>query len=366
MKRFYSIIACAAIATSVFYVDAQVRWNPTQWQVVDGGNTRLVENDKMEVVVTPQTSKDHCHIYNATDLTFTADEPYLIIHFEATPGLRGNKANAVFKFYNDFEGYNNLTTEQIDGYNGYVFDQTFNVDKGDGFVVYRGKYDDADDDIFTNGWNYDSPVGRGNIWVIDLRQVPTKNGGYIFGKEDVQTFSITHTRAPWWTAVADAPARMKSALQIEICANAIPTGEDKTTYLADKSVQYRYIATASAYDILKDNDIATRANDANIDPAKLNKLIDDYRTKAETSGVYAESRDINTGIKELNAAASRNFSVIGNVVSCDGAVSMELFGMNGCRVAAVSGDCVEAQSGLYIVRAIAADGQVFTGKIIIK
>ena len=366
MKKFYSIIACAAVAATVFSTDAQVRWNPAEWQVVDGGNTQLLDKDHAEVIVTPVSGKDHCHIYNAVDLTFTSAEPYLIMHFEASEGLRANKQHSMFKFYNDFEKYNELSEEQINGYNGYVFDQTFNVDKGDGYVVYRGKYDDTDEDIFTNGWGYTSTVGRGNIWVIDLRQVPTKNGGFIFDKETVPTFSITHTRAPWWTAVEGAPARMKSALQIEICSNVIPDGTTKAEFLADKSVQYRYIATASPYDIENLEGTQTRANSDKIDPAKVKKLIDDYRSNAEKTGNYKETRDINTGVKEIYASASPNFNVNGNVISCQDAVSMELYNVNGSIVASVAGESVEAQSGLYIVRAIAADGNVMTGKVIIK
>lgn len=367
MKKFYSIITCTAVAATVFSTDAQVRWNPADWQVVDGGNTQLVDKDHMEVIVTPVSGKDHCHIYNAVDLTFTAEEPYLIMHFEASEGIRANKQHSMFKFYNDFEKYNELSAEAIDGYNGYVFDQTFNVDKGDGYVVYRGKYDAADEDIFTNGWDYTKTVECGNIWVIDLRQVPTKNGGYIFGKNDVPTFSITHTRAPWWTAVDGAPARMKSALQIEICTNVIPDGTTKAEFLADKTVQYRYIATASQFDIFTDEALLSRANIAEIDPAKVKKLIDNYRSKAALTGDYVEKRDITTtGIGEVLSNQTVGFAVNGNRISCQGAVSMELYNVTGTRVASAPGESVEAQPGLYIARAIAADGNVITGKIIIK
>lgn len=364
MKNFYSLFALTTAMMVAGSATAQVRWNPAEWQVVDGGNTQLVEGEPLEVTVTPVSGKDHCHIYNAVDLTFTADEPYLIIHFEASEGIRANKQHSMFKFYNDFEKYNELSAEEIDGYNGYVFDQSFNVDKGDGYVVYRGKFDDADEDIFTNGWDYNKTVGRGNIWVIDLRQIPRKNGGYLFDKEDVQKFSITHTRAPWWTNVEGAPARMKSALQVEICTNVIPDGTTKAEFLADKYVYYRYISTASAAEVEK---AATSRAGAEIDPDKVKKLITDYRTKATESGEYIEDRTPATsGIIAVANANGLKFAVNGNAVTCNGAASIALYGITGAQAAAATGNSVEAKAGIYIAKAIAADGSVAIAKVIIK
>lgn len=365
MKKLYTIFMAAMVAVGTFNAEAQVRWNPANWQVVDGGNTQLLDKDHMEVVVTPVSGKDHCHIYNAVDLTFSAEEPYLIMHFEASEGIRCNKQHSMFKFYNDFEKYNELTEEQITSYQGYVFDQTFNVDKGDGYVVYRGKYNDTDEDIFTNGWDYSKTVSRGNIWVIDLRQVPTKNGGYIFDKEGVPTFSITHTRAPWWTNVEGAPARMKSALQIELCTNVIPDGTTKAEFLTDKSIQYRYIATASANEVCKES----RAGGEDIDPDKVKMLIDNYRARAEKENDYAEPLNRNgasSGIDTVTAANTLSIIVNGNTVSCNGATAITLYNITGSRVAAITGNSIEVAKGLYIVRAMAADGTTTTTKVIVK
>lgn len=365
MKTFYSIIACIAVATTAFNAVAQVRWNPAEWQVVDGANTQLVDNSHMEVVVTPVSGKDHCHIYNAVDLTFTADEPYLIIHFEASDSVRANKQHALFRFYNDFENYDNLTAEEIDGYDGYVFNEKFSVDKDDGYVVYRGKYSSDDEDIFTKDTGYNNTVERGNIWVIDLRKIPTTNGGYLFDKEDVQKFSITHTRSPWWTKVEGAPARMRSALQIEICTNVIPDGKTKADFLADKTVNYRYIATASELDIFTDAALS-RANSADIDPVKVRQLIDNYRAKATQTGDYAEHRDVTTGINEIQSNVTAQFTINDHVIRCQNAVDIKLYSMSGLCLASVAGESIEAQSGIYIARAITTDGNIVTSKIIIK
>lgn len=360
------MLLCTAAAMTAVSTGAQVRWNPSDWKVVDGNNTRMVNNSEKEVQVTPMSGKDHCHIYNAVDLTFTSEEPYLIIHFEATEGIRANKQHTAFKFYNELEKYGELTEEQINSYAGYVFNESFNVDKGDGYVVYRGKYNDSDEDIFTNGWGYDNTVGRGNIWVIDLRQVPTPNGGYIFDKEDIKTFSITNVRNPWWTTVDGAPARMRSALQIEICTNVTPSGIDKAEFLADKYIFYRYIATAKPEEI--ETSTVSRANSDKIDIDKVRGLIDNYREKANDANDYDESKirvPVMTGVETV-AANGLNVTVRGNHISCEGASTLEVYNLTGCLVAATEGAEAEVCTGLYIVRATAADGTVKTGKIIVK
>lgn len=379
MKNFYKTLVFVSAAMLATSASAQVRWCPADWQVVDGNNTQLLDKDHEAVKVTPVTGKDHCHIHNAVDLTFSANEPYLIIHFEAAQGVRGHKGDSYFKFYNNFDKYNELTAEQIASYNGYVFDEAFNVDKSDDYVVYRGKYADTDDDIFTNGRNaYDKPVGRGNIWVIDLRKVPTKNGGFIFDKENVQAFSITHTRKPWYTNVEGTPTvngepvHMQSALQIEICANSIPAGEDKAAYLADKWVEYRYIATASAAEIEKEEAGAptSRANSDKIDIDKVRALIDTYHKDKYYDENYRENRPEEGGtpayIDAIDADNGMKFAVYGTAVTCDGAAEIALYNIAGAQVAAAAGNTVEATHGIYIAKATAADGTVAIAKVIIK
>lgn len=272
------------------------------------------------------------------------------------------------------ENFDNLTDEEKASYDGYVFEEAFTVDKNDGYVVLRTKYDDSDEDIFSTDWVYDTTTGRGNLWVIDLRKVPTKTGGYIFDDKTKTKVEITDCHSGYWRQVDGAPARVSSDLKIELCSNVIPSNTDKAFFLADKYVHYRYIATASAIDICKDATSATenvksRAVTDEIDPTKVKTLIDNYHTNASASNNYDEAAirtDATTGVDNVNAEVENYIYVAGNIVSCPDAAVIELYNLTGSLVASANGDQLEAAAGLYIARATTSNGKVITSKIIIK